>query len=123
MRRSFTIVALALTLAGCAASQPSRGSDVISARSPQGVAAVLAMPSIQPGWIVAGVDGDITSAGRATITSGRNHYPEWDYEASRTWMVRLADGTVFAIEQAGPPMAPGQKVSLVRYGARLAIAP
>lgn len=71
---------------------------------------ILSMPKTQDGWIEASEATAITPSA------------QWNVYAIRDWRVRLPSGSIYTIQQAGPQMHEGQKVIVVRYGAKLAIA-
>jgi hypothetical protein len=123
--RIILLAAVPLFLAAC--TNPvgtSSSSGATDTRLPARTATILMMPQMQDGWIIAALDGTIDPATTRYSKKGDGrHYPDWDYERPRTWLVRLPDGNVFPVTQPGPPMSVGQKISVVRYGAQLALVP
>lgn len=100
-----------IAAAGRIGATNARDTAVETAEAARQRAEILAMPQIQPGWIE---PSDATVQAAAAPAN-------WDYDQQRAWRVRLKNGKIYTVVQAGRPLKVGQEVSLVRYGANLAI--
>jgi len=111
----------AATSTGAAARDIAQATGIIASSTYNGVtgaasatqvqAEILAMPKIQDGWI------EPSAATQAAATGA-----VWNFEGQHVWNVRLANGKTYSITQSGAPMQVGQKVMVIRYAGKLAIA-